>query len=74
MFQKFFEKFSNFGEHHQTIIAALAALSFIIVAWGVEKILDEFILPHKPLHGYMAVVGCGLFMLWLIKHVVLRVI
>lgn len=74
MFTKIFDKLSTFGEHHQMLFAGVVTLGVILVSWGVEKILEEFIFPHKPRYGYVLTVLIGLSLLWLTKHVILHVL
>lgn len=74
MFSELFTKIGTFGEHHQTFIAILVTFCLICIAWAIEKIFEEYIFPHKPLYGYLGVLGLGLFILWLTKHVILHVV
>lgn len=74
MFSKIVEKINTFGDHHQTLFAVIIAFAIICCSWGVEKILEEYVFPHKPLYGYIATIMGGLLLLWLTKHFILHVI
>jgi hypothetical protein len=74
MFAEFFEKISNYANHHQAIFASLIAISIICFTWGVEKILETYLFPSKPLYGYFAAIIASLAVLWFIHHFVLHVI
>jgi hypothetical protein len=73
MFSKLFKKLDTFEEHHQVLFALVVVLGIILISWGVEKILEEHIFPHRPFYGYVVVIVAGLAVLWLAKHVVLHV-
>lgn len=71
MFSKLADQLSTFAEHHQVLITLIVAFSVICISWGIEKILEEYIFPHKPLRGYVGTIVIGLMILWLTKYVVL---
>jgi len=73
MVSKFLTKLSTFADHYQILFTLLVALCVISMSWAIEQILDIFILPHKPLHGYLSVIIISLLILWLTKHLVLHV-
>lgn len=74
MFTRLVERLNNLGERHQIIFTLIVAFCFICISWGVEKILEQYIFPHKPLHGYVLIIAAGLAVLWLIQHLILHVI
>ena len=74
MFGRLLEKINTFAAHHQVLVALVVALGIIFVTWGTEKILEDYIFPHKPLYGYITIILLGLFILWLTKHVILHVV
>jgi hypothetical protein len=74
MFKQFFAKLSTFGEHHQALTAFIITFAIICISWGIERILEEYVFPRKPLYGYLLAISGGLFLLWLTKHVILHVI
>lgn len=74
MFATFFNKFKTLADHHQIIFALIIALSVICVTWAIEKILEHYIFPTKPLYGYIILILGGLVLLWLTQHFVLHVI
>lgn len=74
MFTKVITKLNALGEHHQVIFTLIVAFCFICISWGIEKILDEHIFPHKPLRAYILIITIGLVILWLIQHLVLHVV
>lgn len=73
MFNTLFQKLQTLEEHHQVLFSLVVVLGIVLVSWGIEKILEEYIFPTKPLHGYFLVITFGLFLLWLTKHILLRV-
>lgn len=73
MFNTLFNKLQTFEEHHQVLFALIVVFGVILVSWGFEKILEEYIFPHRPFYGYVLAITIGLFLLWLTKHVILKV-
>lgn len=73
MFTTIFNKLQTFEEHHQVLFSLIVVFGVILVSWGFEKILEEYIFPHRPFYGYVMAISIGLFMLWLTKHVILKV-
>lgn len=73
MFSAIVNKLQTFEEHHQVLFALIVVIGIVLVSWGIEKILEEYVFPQKPLHGYLLVIIIGLFLLWLTKHIILRV-
>jgi hypothetical protein len=74
MLVKLFRKLSTLGDHHQLLFSLLIALSIICISWAIERILEDYIFPHKPLYGYIVTLLMGLFVLWLTKHFILHVL
>jgi hypothetical protein len=74
MFEAFFNKFKTLADHHQVIFALIIALCIICVTWGVEKILEFYIFPNKPLVGYIVLIISGLLLLWVLQHFILHII
>lgn len=72
MFGRIIAKMSDFADHHQIFFTVLIAFCIICISWAVERIFDEYIFPHKPLHGYLITIAGALLMLWVIKHVILH--
>lgn len=73
MFSRIIKKLDSFQDHHQVLFALIVVVSIIFISWGIEKILEEYIFPHKPFYGYVIAIGIGLFILLLAKHVILHV-
>lgn len=73
MFLKIINKFNTLTTHHQLIFAALATLSFIVLTWGIEKLLESYLFPSRPVVGYFLAVIGSLGMLVLVQHFVLHV-
>lgn len=73
MFEKIFENLKEFEEHHQVFFALVVVLGVICFSWGVEKILEEYVFPHRPFYGYVFAISLGLFLLWLTKYILLEV-
>lgn len=73
MFSNLFDKLMNFEEHHQVVFALIVAFGIICFSWGIENILEYYIFPKKPLYGYITAISVGLSILWLTKHVILKV-
>lgn len=74
MFSKLIEKLNYLEDHHQMLVALFIAIGVVSFSWGVEKILEEYVFPKKPLYGYIVAIIGGLILLWLTKHFVLHVI
>lgn len=74
MFKKILHKFNNLADHHQVAFAILAILGIVCFTWGIEKILDYFIIHEKSLTSYLTITLFGLLILWFTKHVILHVI
>ena len=77
MFADIFNKLSEFAHHHQAFFAGVIAVSVICCSWGLEKIIEEYLLPlfpHNKLYGYILVIAFGLAVLWITQHVILHVI
>jgi hypothetical protein len=74
MFTEIVTKLSALGQRHQIIFTIIVAFCFICISWGIEKILDEHVFPHKPLHGYILIITSSLVILWLIQHLILHVV
>lgn len=72
MFSSFFQKVSNFADHHQIIIAGVIAFSVTCLTWGIEKMLEAYLFPKNPARGYITAVLIGLILLWITKHFTLR--
>ena len=72
MFNNIFEKVGAFEHHHQAIFAIVVAVGIVLFSWGIEKILEHYIFPRKPLAGYISMVVLGVFLLWMTKVVVLN--
>lgn len=74
MFENIAETVSSFETHHQLLVAALAIVGLVCLSWGVENIIEQYIFPHKPLYSFLFMICMGLFLLWLAKHVVLKLV
>lgn len=74
MFSNVFTKMSTFAHHHQAIFAAIVGISIIAVSWGIEKILETYFFPRKPVIGYITAIASGLAILWFTQHFILHVI
>lgn len=74
MFSRLLDKVSSFADHHQLIIGMFVGFSLICFTWGLEKILETYLWPHKPVVGYAVACFGGLFLLWLIQHFILHVV
>lgn len=72
MFSKLFQKIGTFADHHQALCGIIIGFSAISISWGVEKILETYLILENPLHGYGVAIFGGLFALWLTKHYVLH--
>jgi hypothetical protein len=73
MFEELFKKLNDFEDHHQVLFALIVTLGIVCFSWGVEKLLDEYVFPQKPIYGYLIAIAFGLFLIWICKHVILRV-
>ncbi len=74
MLQKIFQKVIRLADHHQAMFALIVTLCFILLGWGVEKLLETYLFPKKPVYGYIFAVIVGLALLWLTQHYILHVI
>lgn len=74
MFSRLFDNLSEFADHHQLIFAIIIGFSFICFTWGLEKLLETFLWPSKPVVGYTVAFIGGLTMLWLVQHYVLHAV
>jgi|LakMenEpi03Aug12_release.lakeMendotaPanAssembly.Ray.scaffolds.fasta_scaffold3907910_1 hypothetical protein len=74
MFSKLLDKISEFADHHQAIFAFIITFSVICLTWGVEKMLESYLFPQKPIFGYLTAIISGLTLLWLTQHYILHVI
>ncbi|MBT4855643.1 hypothetical protein HOM50_01495 [bacterium] len=72
MFKDIFQKVAAFEHHHQAIFAIVVAIGIVLFSWGIEKILEEYLFPGKPLVGYIFTILLGVFLLWMTKVVVLN--
>lgn len=73
MFAELFQKLNEFEDHHQVLFALIVTLGIVCFSWGIEKLLEEYIFPKRPLYGYLIAIVMGLVLLGLCKHVILRV-
>lgn len=74
MFSRVLDKVSEFADHHQAIFAVIVGFSVICLSWGVEKILENYLFPKKPVYGYVTAIITGLTLLWLTQHFILHVV
>lgn len=74
MFWQVLDKVSEFAAHHQAIFAIIVGFSFICASWGIEKILEHYLLPRKKPYGYILAIIIGLTLLWLTQHYILHVV
>lgn len=72
-YSNLYEKLSSFGHQHQIIFGIIVAFVFILISWGIEKILDQYVFPNKSLKSYVCVVAAGLVVLWVVQHFILHV-
>jgi hypothetical protein len=72
-YSNLYDKLSEFGHHHQIIFGVIVAFAFMIVSWGVERILDLYIFPNRNVKTYIGVVVGGLAVLWVVQHFILHV-
>jgi hypothetical protein len=74
MFTELFKNFSTFAASHQILITGLIAFGLICLTWGIEKILETYLFPKKPIFGYLIAILGGIALLWTLKHVILKAI
>lgn len=74
MFERIFDKLSEFADHHQAIFAVIVGFSVICLSWGVEKILEHYLFPRKKPFGFIAAIVIGLSVLWLTQHYILHAV
>lgn len=72
MFERIFNKFTTFADHHQVMFAIIIGFAFIITTWGVEKLLEHYFFPKRPQIGYFCAVVLGLITLWITQHFILH--
>jgi len=74
MFATLLNKFNELAHHHQLFFAGLAWFCFISLTWGIEKLLETYLFPQKPVIGYMIAATGGLVLLWITQHFILHVL
>jgi len=74
MISEVFNKLSDAANHHQIIFGAIIGVSIICCSWGIEKLLEKFLFPSKPVIGYIVAIAIGFLLLWITKHHILHVI
>lgn len=74
MFTDVFDKMSSFANHHQALFASIVAVCLICFSWGVEKLLESYLFPKKPIYGYITAITASLVVLWFTQHFILHVI
>ncbi len=72
MFNTLWQKLHTFQDHHQLLFAIIVAIGVITASWGIEKLLETYLFPRKPVYGYMVAVGGGVVLLWITKHFILQ--
>lgn len=74
MFQELFEKLNSFASHHQAAFAGLVTICLICISWGIENLLELYLMPHKPVHAYCIAIAGGMLVLWLVQHYILHAV
>ena len=74
MFSDFFAKVGSFMGHHQMLVGALVAFFLITSTWGIEKLMETYLFPNKPIVGFFVAALGGVIGLWLLQHYVLHII
>jgi hypothetical protein len=72
MFTRLWERLHAFQDHHQILFALVAAFAVISASWGLQKLLETFLFPNKPIYGSILALCIGLGLLWITKHVIMQ--
>lgn len=73
MLSKLLTKFMIVAEHHQVVAGAMITIAVVCFSWGLQNLLERFMLPKKPVYGYMIAIILGFVFLWITKHYILFV-
>lgn len=73
MFSELLDKLNSFQDHHQVFFAIFVMFGLVIFSWGIERILEEHIFIRKTKTNYLIAVSIGIIIMWLTKHIILKV-
>lgn len=74
MFKELFAKLNTLEHEHQALFALVVITAVVLFSWGVEKIVEEYIFPGRPLVGYILAIVFGIMLIWLTQYVVLELV
>lgn len=72
MLTKLWDRLHTFQDHHQVLFALIVAFAVIAASWGLQKLLETYFFPTRPVYGYVLAIVLGLALLWLTKHVIMQ--
>ena len=76
MLKQVFDKLTTLEDHHQLFFAALVLIAVVLFSWGIEKIVEDYVLPHRrhaPIVTYFSAILLGILIFMLTKGILLHV-